>query len=1177
MRGFKSFADKTVIEFKNGVTCVVGPNGSGKSNITDAVRWVLGEQRVKTLRGTKMEDVIFSGTKHRKSLGLAEVKLIFDNSEQFFPLEYDEISIVRRVHRSGESEYLLNQMPCRLKDVRELFMDTGIGREGYSIIGQGRIDEVLSNNKDERRMLFEEAAGIVKYKSRKTETEKKLKTTSDNLLRIQDILSEIEDRVEPLRIESERAEKYIELSEILRNIELHAFAKRYTTCEQSILEVYKNRANFEDQIKALSERQTDLKKDYDTKDSALYAINQQLRTLEDELHEIMNLESKTLGEKQLMIEKISNFDSNIERIKDEIKEVEAHVFKIEEEKNQQIRERDEIIDKRNSLQSKIEDVTVLKDEALVELSRMKSENEFERQETIDLLNDIEIKNREIENFNRFVGQLTEKINAIDETIRIQNETIESSKEERFQIQGQIDRMNTEHESLNIQLGNKLKSQKFFKDKKSAIALTLDSVSKELSQLGTEKKLLTTMEEEFEGYDKGVKEILKRLPDTTGIRGIVATLIEVPKEYEVAIEIALGKALQNIVCDHVKDAKRSIDFLRKNDLGRVTFLPLENLGGKGEQNNKIEKMKSIKGFIGVASDLVKSDSEFDRMIDHLLGRIIIVDNFETASELLKMDNLRYKIITLKGDVLVPGGHITGGSFKSRVSNVLGRKRRIGELGQRIDILQGEIEVNESEIIQLDRLIDSEESAIKSLRESIDTLRMEKLRLENHNDNQEQWHKNNLEQLTKLNRDYDTLEVEKRSTLDAIDERRQEIERAELRAKSLETQLTDIGEGIVKIESDLQGHIDALTTYKIELASVEQNFEFKTKELLRIEDDHKTTLQKNNLRISQLNTYEKSKMEITGMVSSISDSIEKLGDKMIALRANIEENYRVKRKHSESLGVLTRDISEMTQLQDQYKEELHRLEVKMAKLEVEKDLVIADLWDKYEMSIAEALQVEHNYPKTEVKQLKNDLKMLGTVNVNAIKEYEEVSERYKFLSEQKKDLSDAIKQLEKIIKELDHKMIELFKTHFELINTHFKDTFITLFNGGVAELLLTDYDDLLNCDIDIIAQPPGKKLQSINLLSGGEKALTAIALLFAILKTKPSPFCILDEIEAALDDVNVYRFAAFIKEYAEKSQFVVITHRKGTMEIADTLYGVTMEEYGISKILSVKLEDVEEKFN
>ncbi|MBE0451315.1 MAG: chromosome segregation protein SMC, partial [Clostridia bacterium] len=695
MRGFKSFADKTVIEFKNGVTCVVGPNGSGKSNITDAVRWVLGEQRVKTLRGSKMEDVIFSGTKHRKSLGLAEVKLIFDNSEQFFPLEYDEISIVRRVHRSGESEYLLNQMPCRLKDVRELFMDTGIGREGYSIIGQGRIDEVLSNNKDERRMLFEEAAGIVKYKSRKTETEKKLKTTSDNLLRIQDILSEIEDRVEPLRIESERAEKYIELSEVLRNIELHAFAKRYTTCEQSILDVFKNRANFEDQIKALSERQSDLKKDYDSKDSALYAINQQLRSLEDELHEIMNLESKTIGEKQLMIEKISNFDSNIERIKAEITEVEAHVFKIEEEKNQQIQERDEIIDKRNSLQAKIEDVTVLKDEALVELSRMKSVNEFERQETIELLNNIEIKNREIENFDRFVGQLTEKIKAIDETIRIQNETIESSKEERFQIQGQIDRMSTEHESLNIQLGNKLKSQKFFKDKKSSMALTLDSATKELSQLGTEKKLLTTMEEEFEGYDKGVKEILKRLPDTTGIRGIVATLIEVPKEYEVAIEIALGKALQNIVCDHVKDAKRSIDFLRKNDLGRVTFLPLENLGGKGEQNNKIEKMKSIKGFIGVASDLVKIDSEFDRMIDHLLGRIIIVDNFETASELLKMDNLRYKIITLKGDVLVPGGHITGGSFKSRVSNVLGRKRRISELGQSIDILLGEIEVNESE--------------------------------------------------------------------------------------------------------------------------------------------------------------------------------------------------------------------------------------------------------------------------------------------------------------------------------------------------------------------------------------------------------------------------------------------------------------------------------------------------
>lgn len=1176
MRGFKSFADKTTIEFKKGVTCVVGPNGSGKSNITDAVRWVLGEQRIKTLRGAKMEDVIFNGTKHRKALGLAEVKLTFDNQEQFFPLDYDEISIVRRVHRSGESEYYINQMPCRLKDVRELFMDTGIGREGYSIIGQGRIDEVLSNNKDERRSLFEEAAGIVKYKGRKLESEKKLKATGENLLRIQDILSEIEDRVEPLKLESERAKKYLELTETLKVIELKTFAKRYTTCEQAILNVIENTVTLNDDFASYDAKQAELKQLYTVEDQALYQINHRLRLDEEALHEAQNNESKILGDKQLIQEKMVNLDANIERINKEVEDIEADVHKIQLDKRLQEEEREALLQEEAVLKRKLMDISEQKDAMSEAFNRLKDANANERQEAIDLLNQIEIKKREIDNHQRYIEGLNAKVTELDEKNMLMKASLGNYEKQKEHLLEKIDNLETQGHEQQAKLASCLESIQFFKDSQKKAYEAYEKANKSRTEFETEKKVLDALEKDMDGYDKGVKEVLKRLPDQSGIHGVLASLIEVPKSYETAIEIAMGKMVQNIVCKHIEDAKRSIEFLRKNDLGRVTFLPLENFKDLKDEKDGIDAIHEMPGFIGRASDLIVCDALYQPMIHQLLSKSIVVKDFQAASEMLKVKKLKFKLITLKGDVLVPGGYITGGSFKSRISNVLGRKRRIDELSKAIFEQTEMLESYSNEAEQAQLMVISLEDQLRHLRGDIDESRMEQLKLKHELEQHTQNLLNAQELIEKNERDADVLLTEKIENDKAVAEKASFIEQATQRADEIQRHLESIGSDIEEAEANIAALLEAETSQRIAMASLQQNLSFKERELARLNDDCDTLLQKKGLREKQIKVLLEQKNQFFLESEAIDDSIETVRKKLMVMKEAIEVKHSEKRSKSDFLRGLTSEITELSSHLDRIKEKRHKLDVQKAKLDVEKDVITSELWDKYEMSIAEALQVEGDLPKAEIKQLKLELKLLGTVNINAIKEYEEVSERYTFLTSQRKDLSEAMSTLEKIISDLDQQMIIMFKKHFELINNHFKDTFVSLFNGGDAELVLTDYDDLLSCDIDIIAQPPGKKLQSINLLSGGEKALTAIALLFAILKTKPSPFCILDEIEAALDDVNVYRFAGFIKDYAKHSQFVVITHRKGTMEVADTLYGVTMEEYGISKMLSVRLQDVQAQY-
>lgn len=1173
MRGFKSFADKTVVTFKEGVTCVVGPNGSGKSNITDAVRWVLGEQRVKTLRGNKMEDVIFNGTKHRKSLGLAEVKLTFDNSNQFFPLEYDEISIVRRVHRSGDSEYLINQMPCRLKDVRELFMDTGIGREGYSIIGQGRIDEILSNNKEERRLLFEEAAGIIKYKSRKLESERKLKTTTENLLRIQDIISEIEDRVEPLKLESERAKQYIEITEALKSIEVNFYAKRYLECEQGLLDLLGQMREFEDQLKAIDERQNDLKLEYNEKDRQMMELNREVRALEALYHERLNDESKTIGEKDLLLEKKANTKGNISRIEAEIEELEAEKERIVRSVNLLNEEKSVSLDTLEALKNELSRLSTALEDAKAQLDHKKVENDSSRKEVIERLNSIELRKQENETLERLCASIDEKLHQINANIERHTALIQQSHNDKAFVLEQLSALTEERDVLNRQSAEAISFLEYNKKAHGEMLKRYEQSKQVLSQSQTELKLLKTLEEEYDGYDKGVKDILVSLEDQTGIIGIVASLIEVPKKYEVAIEVALGRAIQNIVCERISDAKRSIDFLRKNDLGRVTFLPLENLDDKGQQNEQLTEVAKEKGFIGIAKDLIKIEKRYGKLAEFLLGRILVVEDFETASRMIKIKNLKYKVITLQGDVLVPGGAISGGSFKSKVSNILSRKRRIVELTESIGRYEGEIEGQSASLNQFSITISDHEALLKSLRSTLDNIALEIVRLEHQSDNHSQLVDASKDASDKYEADYRTLSAERDASTDRMIENRLYIESCEAFVSKAEADLSEVNKGISDLEAKVVEIADAYNAQKLKQASLEQTLEFKNREISRVEEDLENIDRRIALRKKQIVDFSDHAETFEAQIETLHEKIGQLRSKIASCKDSISDKSLVKQSEYKMLDGISKEIATLTQKHDEAKDGLHKLDVKKVKLEVEKDTVTTELWEKYEMSIAEALQVETvPYQKSEMKQLRFDLKLLGTVNINAIKEYEEVSTRFTFLSEQKNDLLDAVKQLEKIIADLEKKMVVMFKENFDVINDHFKGTFKALFNGGDAELMLADYDDILDCDIEIIAQPPGKKLQSINLLSGGEKALTAIALLFAILSTKPTPFCILDEIEAALDDVNVFRFADFIRDYAKHSQFVIITHRKGTMEIADTLYGVTMEEYGISKVLSVRLEEI-----
>ena len=1174
LQGFKSFADKTVLEFKSGITSVIGPNGSGKSNISDAIRWVLGEQSMKSLRGAKSEDVIFAGTQARKSLGFAEVSMIIDNTDGKLPIEYSEVTVTRKLYRSGETGYFINKVPCRLKDVLELFMDTGIGKDGYSIIGQGKIDEILSNKSEDRRKIFEEAAGIVKYRTRKAESEKKLEQTKLNLLRINDILSEIEANIEPLKMQSDKARKYLDLREELKNIEVGLFLYNITEYKEKLEKLVQDIQIVEGQNEAENQKMINLQNAKEELKEQIDEITSKVEEMQNLGFESANKIEKINSEIGISKERIQNNSGNKERLEKEIEEVKQRITELEEEQKQKLDKKENLSQNREKFQKELDE----KQKELEELTKKLSDKELE----------IEDKKQNIEKHTDRKYEIASEISSLDTNL----ENIE--KREKT-AKSEIDSLTLEIDSARSDKQEKSKDFYEIEHKKNEITKTLqekaskkeESMTKikefdtslnnlnyEMRMKDSRLKFLVETEKEKEGYLRSVKALLldceKDAKLGKGMNGVLANLISVDKKYETAIEMCLGQTLQNIVTDTEEDAKKLVEHLRNNKLGRASFLPVSSIRGK-----KLDRIirNNTEGVIGVASDLVKCDKKYEQIVLNLLGRTLIVENMDTAIQMAKLNSHSFRIVTLEGDIISNTGAITGGSIQTKTVNILGRSREIEDLEKSLKELNAKIEKLTKEK--------------KDYTESVADVIEEVTRLEKELQDIEVTYAAENQKMLNMEEGISKLEVRREKLKKELEElAKQKIDnRTEKEQKQEETNyLNDEIEKLSKIveefalnNKDNQKYIDDLnfdiTNLKISVSSFDESGTSIDEMVERIKQDI------DNNKVS-IENKEKNIKEVLEENTNLEQRIGKLESEIAKIKSDVENSSNIVEKlkqdrmeKSEKLKTSEANISEQFNVIEDIKGQLVKLDVRKTKLEQDLEQVINNLWVEYELTpnTAEGFSRPQNVQKAarDVNVLRNQIKELGSINVDAIEEYKKTKERYDFMCEQRLDLENTAAKLRKIIADMTQTMKEQFIEKFAEINKNFNEVFVELFGGGKAELKLEDEENVLECGIDIQVQPTGKKLQNMMLLSGGEKAFTAIALLFAILKINPAPFCVLDEIEAALDDVNVYRFAEYLKKFSNETQFLVITHRKGTMEAANTVYGVTMEENGVSKLLSMKL--------
>ncbi len=1175
MQGFKSFADKTVLEFMPGITTVIGPNGSGKSNISDAIRWVLGEQSMKSLRGAKSEDVIFAGTQNRKSLGFAEASLIFDNSDSRLPVEYNEVVVTRKLYRSGESGYYINKTPCRLKDVLELFMDTGIGKDGYSIIGQGKIDEILSNKSEDRRHIFEEAAGVVKYRVRKVESEKKLEQTKLNLLRINDILAEIENNIEPLKAQAEKAKKFLDLREELKSIEIGLFIYNINSYKEKLTKIVEDEdilKNSNNEATAKLENITALKEQLKQE---IDAITNQIESMQNIGFESEKEKEKINSEINVSKERISNNQENFNRFGKEIEEIKARNSSLEEEKTSKLEKKNNLFTNKERFQKELDE----KEKELEELTKKLSDKELE----------IEEKKKQVEQNTDLKYEKTANISTIEanlENIEKRNKQINSeidlgiseldatrlTKEEIAKEFYEIEnRRNTAAKQLEAIINKKDEAESKTKKYENEINILSSEYRVKESRL----KFLQETEKEKEGYVKSVKSLLlgcdKDVNLKKGMHGVLANIINSPKEYETAIEMSLGAALQNIVTETEQDAKKMVEYLRTNNLGRASFLPIASVKGK-----KLDKYnsKGVDGIIGIASDLVKFNSKYEQIVLNLLGKTVIVDDMDTAIALAKQNSYSFRIVTIKGDLINPSGAITGGSVAPKTVNILGRAREIEDLEKELKNLKQKIdklEAEKEEYLESSEDVLEEITALEKNLQDIDIIyATDKQKIISVEENISKLQA----RIEKLKAEKEDLKNQKAENLANKEKEEQEIK--ELSDKNLE--LNAVIEQFANLNRDNQRYIDDLnmdvTNLKISVSSFDESEASIDEMVERIEQD----ITNNNLsienKIKQKEEITTDNLELENKIKELELQIQEIDKKVENSSSEVASLKENRVKKNEELNKAEQDFTSQIEVLDGLKEQLLKVDVKKSKIEQDIEELVNKLWEEYELT---PNNVE-NYTKPEnvqettkrVNSLRNKIKDLGSINIDAIEEYTSTKQRYDFMCEQRLDLEDGITKLRKVIQDMTNIMEDQFAKQFEVINKNFGEVFKELFGGGKAELTLTDPENILECGIDINVQPPGKKLQNMTLLSGGEKAFTAIALLFAILKINPSPFCVLDEIEAALDDVNVYRYADYLKKFTKDTQFLVITHRKGTMEAADTVYGITMEENGISKLLSMKLK-------
>ena len=1176
IHGFKSFANKIVFQFHNGITGIVGPNGSGKSNVADAVRWVLGEQRIKQLRGASMQDVIFSGTELRKPLGYAYVAITLDNSDHQLAIDYNEVTVARRIYRSGESEYLLNGTPCRLKDVNELFYDTGIGKEGYSIIGQGQIDKILSGKPEERRELFDEAAGIVKFKRRKLAAQKKLEDEQQNLVRVNDILSELEKQIGPLEKQSETAKIYLKKKEELKTLDVNMFLLENQRLQEQLKDAQEKYDIASEDLENTSKQYENIKEEYEKIEGQITLLDETIEKNRSALTDTSMLRGKLEGEINVLKEQIHSARNNEEHLKQRREAVLNEIAA----KNQ---DKEGILSDKGQIDEQVAEIEKKRDEAKAALTAVQScieelNNQIEggKNAIIEALNArATIKSKlgrydtMTEQVNIRKAELTSRILRMKSDEAQQEETLKALNDEFEKINEEIRTLNDAVESKEEKL-TLLRETLADKDKK--LRDTQVSYHQEKSRL----EALSNLTERYEGYGGSVKKVMERKEQEKGIVGVVADIIKVDKKYETAIETALGGNIQNIVTDDEETAKRMIGYLKQTKAGRATFLPLTSITHPQEFKNP-ESLKE-KGVLGMADELVHVDEKYRNVAKAMLGRIVVVDQVDNAVRIARKFDYGIRMVTLEGELLVPGGAISGGAFKNN-SNLLGRRREMEEMEasvkkylKEVDTLLQEIEDTKAERNKLRLSLEEDKASLQKKFIEQNTARLNVIKA-----------KERKEEASESSLELKNEEREIESQIQEIRLSKEEISRELQDSETLEKQT----EGKIK---ECQVLLDEKRSEESENLAGVNALEVEVEKMLQQQGFHQQNVDRINTELerskSELSEIEEGLLGNTRDIEQKENNIRQIEETIQASHTSqndtekqLQEDITKKEELSAKQKNFFKDRETLSEKMAGLDKEVYRLNAQREKLQDMTESQINYMWDEYEITLSDAAGMRNeelnDLPamKRDISTLKDQIKKLGDVNVNAIEDYKNLMERYSFLKTQHDDLIEAEKTLEGIITELDTAMRKQFHEKFGEISREFDKVFKEMFGGGKGTLELMEDEDILEAGIRIIAQPPGKKLQNMMQLSGGEKALTAIALLFAIQNLKPSPFCLLDEIEAALDESNVSRFAKYLHKLTRHTQFIVITHRRGTMEQVDRLYGITMQEKGVSTLVSVNLIDKE----
>lgn len=1180
IQGFKSFADKIYLDFNPGITAIVGPNGSGKSNISDAIRWVMGEQSAKTLRGSRMEDVIFAGTEVRKPQGFAEVSLTIDNSQKVFDLDYEEVTVTRRVYRSGDSEYQINKVPCRLKDIHELFMDTGLGREGYSIVGQGKIDEILSNKSEDRRHIFEEAAGITKYKYRKNEAERKLERTNENLVRVRDIMTELESQLEPLRNQSEKAKKYLNLREQLKVVEVNV----------SVASIDRMKAELEEtelKLESVNESIDTLQTEADKADSRTAELYEKIAEYEEYIEKCRETQKNSSEEASEETNRISLLNSDIEHFKENIERIKG-----EEQKSRNgAKQLDELL---AELESKLAEFKA--ESARIDDETKKAEADFEHTNEI-----FENKHSEIEELKSEIIEKSSAINnlknkIVNYSILIENfkAGYDSAKAGLAEKSGDFEQLSANNKKLESVMNRLVQEMEAMKsdaseteisyrrllEEKSGLEQKKNGVLENINRKNSRRSVLEDMENEFEGYNRAVKSVMTaaksgKLSDCK-IYGPLSALVSTDKRYVTAIETALASVSQNIVTSNEQDAKRAIEYLKSTMSGRATFMPVSTMKARSAD---VGAAKNMKGYIAPADQLVSYDPLYEGVVKNVLGATVVADNIDNAIAMAAKCQHKFRIVTLSGDVMQAGGAMSGGS-NGKNSGFLSRAAEIEELKVNVEKLKAEFSHIEETLKENLKISEQTRLVVEEKRQLIASKNEELIKAKADFEHSNQY----LEDFTKERKNLldEIASIENRISeinLD-IETSNGEIEKLEAEIEEMQSRVEvgqDENEGILKKVRDVQ---DILLELSIKKNANDKDVEVQSERIAQVESEKTLVMQEITLKAAELADFE-SRIEQTAR--EIEERTKKRDSLLVSSKdvtLEIEEFSRKRKEADNQIRELQDGIKDVREKLFALGQQKARMEAQRAKTEQDLDGIFTQLWDEYELTYTEAVKirtqvdVDIRAASKEISELRGKIKALGNINIDAIEEYASVKERFEFLTAQTNDLEKAKGELEGVIDEIMGIMKKQFAAQFETISKNFNNVFRELFGGGQANLHLTDPSDLLESGIEIEAQPPGKKLQSLTLLSGGERAFTAIALLFAILKVRPTPFCILDEIEAALDDVNVYRYADYLKKYSNKTQFIVVTHRRGTMEAANILYGVTMQERGISKLLSLRIDEVTE---